>query len=46
MARCAGVSHSTVARIETLAKGDMGISVLVQLPEATGYVVKLAKAGQ
>tara|TARA_R110002095_G_scaffold174634_4_gene152030 strand:- start:8558 stop:8914 length:357 start_codon:yes stop_codon:yes gene_type:complete len=46
VAHRAGVSRSTVACIETLAKGDIGISVRVQLPEATGYVVKLANAGQ
>jgi len=46
VARRAGVSGFTVARMETLAKGDMSLSVRVQLPDATGYVVKLAKAGQ
>jgi transcriptional regulator with XRE-family HTH domain len=45
LASSAGVSRSTVARMETLAKGDMSVSVLVRLLEAAGYDLKLAKAG-
>ena len=41
----AGVSRSTVARMETLAKGDMSVSALVRLLEAAGYDLKLVKAG-
>lgn len=45
LASNAGVSRSTVARMETLAKGDMSVSVLVRLLEAAGYDLKLVKAG-
>jgi hypothetical protein len=31
--------------METLAKGDMSVSVLVRLLEAAGYDLKLVKAG-
>ncbi|WP_352161423.1 helix-turn-helix domain-containing protein [Pseudomonas brassicacearum] len=31
LASCAGVSRSTVARMETMAKGDMSVSALVRL---------------
>ena len=41
----AGVSRSTVARMETLAKGDMSVSALVRLLEAAGYELKLIKIG-
>jgi transcriptional regulator with XRE-family HTH domain len=41
----AGVSRSTVARMETLAKGDMSVSALVRLLEAAGYDLKLVRAG-
>lgn len=41
----AGVSRSTVARMETLAKGDMSVSAFVRLLEAAGYDLKLVKAG-
>ena len=41
----AGVSRSTVARMETMAKGDMRVSALVRLLEAAGYDLKLVKAG-
>lgn len=41
----AGVSRSTVARMETLAKDDMSVSALVRLLEAAGYDLKLVKAG-
>ncbi|MDZ3990956.1 helix-turn-helix transcriptional regulator [Pseudomonas sp. Teo4] len=45
LASSAGVSRSTVARMETLAKGDMSVSALVRLLEAAGYDLKLVKAG-
>ena len=45
LARRAGVSRTTVARMETLAKGDMSVSALVRLLEAAGYDLKLVKAG-
>jgi len=41
LASRAGVSRTTVARMETLAKGDMSVSVLVRLLEAAGYDLKL-----
>ncbi len=45
LAQRAGVSRTTVARMETLAKGDMSVSALVRLLEATGYDLKLVKPG-
>lgn len=45
LASRARVSRTTVARMETLAKGDMSVSVLVRLLEAAGYDLKLIKAG-
>lgn len=45
LAERAGVARTTVARMETLAKGDMSVSVLVRLLEATGYDLKLVKPG-
>lgn len=45
LANRAGVSRTTVARMETLAKGDMSVSVLVRLLEAAGYDLKLVKTG-
>lgn len=45
LASSAGVSRTTVARMETLAKGDMSVSVLIRLLEAAGYDLKLIKAG-
>lgn len=45
LARSAGVSRSTVARMETMAKGDMSVSALVRLLEAAGYELKLIKIG-
>ena len=45
MAERAGVSRTTVARMETLAKGDMSVSVLVRLLEAAGYDLKVVKVG-
>lgn len=45
LASRAGVARTTVARMETLAKGDMSVSVLVRLLEAAGYDLKLVKTG-
>lgn len=45
LARRAGVSRTTVARMETLAKGDMSVSALVRLLEAAGFELKAVKAG-
>lgn len=46
LAQSADVARTTVARMETLAKGDMSVSILVRLLEAAGYDLKLVKAGQ
>ncbi|QNH02001.1 helix-turn-helix transcriptional regulator [Pseudomonas sediminis] len=45
LASRAGVSRTTVARMETLAKGDMSVSVLIRLLESACYDLKLIKAG-
>lgn len=45
LARRANVSRTTVARMETVAKGDMSVSVLVRLLEAAGYELKAVKRG-
>ncbi len=45
LAQRAGVSRTTVTRMETLAKGDMSVSVLVRLLEAAGYDLRLTKLG-
>jgi transcriptional regulator with XRE-family HTH domain len=45
LANRAGVSRTTLARMETLAKADMSVSVLVRLLEAAGYDLKVVKAG-
>ena len=45
LAQRAGVSRTTVARMETLAKGDMSVSALLRLLEATGYDLKPVKQG-
>ncbi|MBN8924158.1 MAG: transcriptional regulator [Rhodanobacter sp. 68-29] len=41
----AGVDRTTVARMETLARGDMSVSALVRLLEAAGYDLKVVKHG-
>lgn len=41
----AGVSRTTIARMETLAKGDMSVSALVRLLEAAGFDLRLVKKG-
>jgi len=45
LARRAGVSRTTVARMETLAKGDMSVCALLRLLEAAGYDLKPVKQG-
>jgi transcriptional regulator with XRE-family HTH domain len=45
IARHAGVARTTVARMETLARGDMSVSALVRLLEAAGYDLRLVKHG-
>lgn len=45
LARRAGVARTTVARMETLAKGDMSVSALLRLLEAAGCDLKLVKSG-
>jgi transcriptional regulator with XRE-family HTH domain len=43
IARRAHVARSTVARMETLAKGDMSVSALVRLLSAAGYDLQAVK---
>ena len=45
LAQRAGVSRTTVVRMENLTKGDMSVSALVRLLEAAGYDLKLVKRG-
>jgi transcriptional regulator with XRE-family HTH domain len=45
LARRAGVARTTVARMETLARHDMSVSVLVRLLEAAGYDLKVVAHG-
>lgn len=45
LAARAGVARTTLARMETLGRGDMSVSVLVRLLEAAGYDLKVVKAG-
>lgn len=45
MARRAGVARSTLARMETVARGDMSVSALVRLLEGAGYDLKAVRAG-
>ena len=45
LAHRAGVARTTVARMETMAKGDMSVSALVRLLAAAGYDLKTVKAG-
>jgi transcriptional regulator with XRE-family HTH domain len=45
LARRAGVARTTVARMETAAKGDMSVSVLLRLLQALGYDLKTVKVG-
>jgi transcriptional regulator with XRE-family HTH domain len=45
IAQRAGVARTTVARMETLAKGDMSVSVLLRVLEAAGYDLRAVKVG-
>lgn len=45
LAQRAGVSRTTLARMETLARGDMSVSVLLKLLEGVGYDVQVVKKG-
>lgn len=45
LARQAGVARTTLARMETLAKGDMSVSALLRLLEAAGYDLKPVRHG-
>ncbi|WP_419688092.1 helix-turn-helix domain-containing protein [Burkholderia theae] len=45
LAERAGVARTTVARMETLARGDMSASALVRLLEAAGYDLRTVKRG-
>ena len=45
LAQRAGVARTTVARMESVAKGDMSVSVLLRLLESMGYALKAVKAG-
>ncbi len=41
----AGVARTTVARMETLARGDMSVSALVRVLDAAGYDLRVVKQG-
>lgn len=43
LARRAGVSRTTVVRMETLSRGDMSVSILLRLLESAGYDLKLVR---
>jgi transcriptional regulator with XRE-family HTH domain len=43
LAQRAGVARTTLARMETLARGDMSVSALLRLLEAAGYDLKLVQ---
>ncbi|CAM2171249.1 XRE family transcriptional regulator [Paraburkholderia sacchari] len=45
LAERAGVASTTLARMETLARGDMSVAVLVRLLEAAGYDLRIVKRG-
>lgn len=45
LAARAGVARTTLARMETLGRGDMSVSVLLRLLEAAGYDLKVVKTG-
>ncbi|MNT42540.1 helix-turn-helix protein [compost metagenome] len=45
LARRAGVARTTLARMETVARGDMSVSALVRLLDAAGYDVKAVRRG-
>jgi transcriptional regulator with XRE-family HTH domain len=45
LARRSGVARTTVSRMESVAKGDMSVSILLRLMEALGYEFKAVKSG-
>jgi transcriptional regulator with XRE-family HTH domain len=45
LARRAGVSRTTLARMETLARGDMSVSALVRLLDAAGHDLRAVQHG-
>lgn len=45
LAERAGVARTTLARMETLARGDMSVSALARLLEAAGYDLHVVKRG-
>ena len=45
LASRAGVGRTTLARMETLANGDMSVSVLLRLLAAAGYDLRAVKVG-
>lgn len=45
LGRRAGVARTTVARMESLSRGDMSVSALLRLLEAAGYDLKLVRPG-
>ena len=45
LAERAGVARTTLARMETLARGDMSVSVLLRLLEAAGYDFRTVERG-
>lgn len=46
LARRAGVARTTVSRMESVAKGDMSVSVLLRLFEALGHEFATVKSGR
>lgn len=45
LAKRAGVSRTTVARMETLYYGDMSVMALIRLLDAAGYDLKVVPHG-
>ena len=45
VAKRAGVARTTVARMETLARGDMSVSVLLRVLDAAAYDLRTVKQG-
>ncbi len=45
LAERAGVARSTVVRMETLARDDMSVSLLLRMLEATGNQLKVVPRG-
>ncbi|AJY09636.1 helix-turn-helix domain-containing protein [Burkholderia dolosa] len=45
LAERAGIARTTLARMETLARGDMSVSALVRALEAAGYDLRVVRRG-